>query len=110
MTSNICAHCVRRPATAVEEIDGRRINVCHECHHLTPLPEPPPPPTLRDRLLRAIRFNPGGSQWELMEFMGASDADADRIATLLRRLRIAGVVVAEGRIGARGYSLAKGGE
>ena len=105
MTSSLCAHCVRRPASMELTIDGRKFNVCSTCGDDSPVPEPPKPPKVRDRVLRAVKFNPGASQWELMEFLGAGADEYDCVSAHLSRLCKLGLIVASGNRGGRMYRL-----
>lgn len=98
MTRNIkptCAHCGVRPATCIDESDGRRVLSCFECRDEA-TPEPPVP-TIGDRAMRMLKISPGLDIATLSSALGDSSEEGKaRVCAAVNRLVHAGRVRRDG--------------
>lgn len=106
-TDRLCAICARRTATVIDNIDGRLIAVCEHCRDCE-VPDPPPPPTIRKRALRALARSYGLDIVELAQVLGEDDelGRAKLSAALKRAIRDGLVTYSGGKMN-RIYSLVR---
>lgn len=101
-----CALCGYRDAKAYERLDGRRTAVCRPCS--TPVAEPPPEPTLRDRVLTCLARVDSANMEDLASMLGlTSQLERGRISACLNRMIKRGEVATIGGRMDRDYCLAK---
>ncbi len=92
--NQLCAVCMKRPATVPDRIDGRTFLVCRPCRddEVTPAPTP----TMPERVVRMVRLSPGATVEDLAMLLDDSERGHQRISTALHRASIAGMLIAVG--------------
>lgn len=81
-----CAVCGVRPASQWDAVDGKRVPSCASCAADVEVEDPPPPPGLRERILRVLARSDGMSVDEIAEALGEADAPGrNRIGASLAR-------------------------
>jgi hypothetical protein len=106
----LCAMCARKPANAVDEIDGKRVHVCFGCK-ADEVPEPPKAPSPRERVLRVLARSYGLDIVELAQVLGDDDElGRARLSAVLARAIRDGLVQYSGTRMNRIYSLTTRGQ
>jgi hypothetical protein len=103
----LCAICARRDAVGYDRIDDNYYAVCSECRDRA-VPEPPPEPTTRERVLAVLRRTDAMDIGELADALGDdTEHGRARISAALARAVHKGLVCFVGGRMDRLYKLAE---